>query len=45
MVVHVNPVGGEYTDVREYARGESFASPAMDGRTVRVKDVLGPGAD
>lgn len=45
VMVHLNPVGGEYTDVREYARGESFASPAMAGREVRVEDVLGPAVE
>ncbi|HEX2202440.1 MAG TPA: Uma2 family endonuclease [Longimicrobium sp.] len=42
VVVHLNPVGGEYVDVREYTRGESWASPALGGREVRVEDVLGP---
>jgi YD repeat-containing protein len=44
VMVHLNPVGGEYTDVREYAHGESFVSPGMAGREVRVEDVLGPAA-
>lgn len=43
MVVHQQPVAGEYASVREYARGETFGSPALDGREVRVEEVLGPG--
>jgi Uma2 family endonuclease len=44
VMVHLHPIGGEYTDVREYAHGESFVSPGMAGREVRVEDVLGPAA-
>ena len=40
--VHLNPVGGEFTSVREYRRGESWMSPGMDGREVRTEEVLGP---
>lgn len=42
VVVHHAPVGGEYTDVREYQHGQSFSSPALGGREVRVEEVLGP---
>jgi len=45
VMVHLTPVGGEYTDVREYARGESFVSPALGGREVRVENVLGPAVE
>jgi Uma2 family endonuclease len=41
VIVHLKPVGGEYTDVRTYAPGESWRSPALDGRTVSVDEVLG----
>ena len=43
IVVHQEPVAGEYTDVREYGHGAGFNSPALDGREVRAEDVLGPG--
>jgi len=36
------PESGRYTEVRDYRRGESFVSPGLGGREVRVKDVLGP---
>lgn len=42
VVVHLAPVGGEYADVREYHYGESWNSPAMEGRLVHVEEVLGP---
>ena len=42
VMVHLSPVGGEYADVREYGRGQSWTSPALGGREVRVEDVLGP---
>jgi Uma2 family endonuclease len=41
-VVHLDPVAGEYAEVREYASGESFVSPALGGREIRVRDLLGP---
>ena len=40
--VHLQPLGGEYTDVHEYRRGESWQSPALDDRTVEVEEVFGP---
>ena len=42
VLVHLNPVGGEYADVRQYGRGQSWTSPGLGGREVRVEDVLGP---
>lgn len=42
VVVHLDPVGGEYTSVREYGRGDSWVSPGMEGREVRADEVLGP---
>lgn len=42
VLVHQVPVGGEYTDVREFRHGQAFASPALGGREVRVEEVLGP---
>lgn len=42
VLVHQAPVGGEYTDVRQYRHGQAFSSPALDGRAVRVDEVLGP---
>jgi Uma2 family endonuclease len=41
MLVHLDPVGGEYTDVRTYGPGESWLSPALEGRTVSVDEALG----
>lgn len=42
VLVHLAPEGGEYTDVRRYGRGQSFPSPALDGRAVQAEEVLGP---
>jgi Uma2 family endonuclease len=42
VLVHQHPVGGEYTDIREYRHGRVFPSPALGGREVRVEEVLGP---
>lgn len=42
VLVHQQPVGGEYTDVREYRHGQAFTSPALGGREVSVEEVLGP---
>lgn len=42
VLVHQTPVGGEYSQVREYTHGQSFASSALEGRDVRVEEVLGP---
>ncbi|HEY7770132.1 Uma2 family endonuclease [Longimicrobium sp.] len=44
IVVHQEPVAGEYTDIREYSHGALFNSPALGGREVRAEEVLGPGA-
>ncbi|HEV7590350.1 MAG TPA: Uma2 family endonuclease [Longimicrobium sp.] len=41
VTVHLNPVGGEYTDVQTYTPGESWSSPALEGRTVSVDEALG----
>ncbi|HEX5871563.1 MAG TPA: Uma2 family endonuclease [Longimicrobium sp.] len=42
VLVHQQPVGGEYTDIREYRHGQAFPSPALGGHEVRVEEVLGP---
>jgi Uma2 family endonuclease len=42
VLVHQAAIRGEYTDVREYRHGQVFSSPALDGREVRVEEVLGP---
>lgn len=42
VLVHTAPVSGEYTRIREYRHGQSFASPALEERNVRVDEVLGP---
>lgn len=42
VLVHQAPAGGEYTRVHEYRYGQGFQSPALGGREVRVKEVLGP---
>lgn len=42
VIVHQKPASGEYTDVRQYRHGQAFSSPALQGREVRVEDVLGP---
>jgi len=41
VTVYLNSVGGEYTDVRTYGPGESYVSPALEGRTVSVDEALG----
>jgi Uma2 family endonuclease len=41
LIVHLNPEGGEYGDVRTYGPGESWESPALGGRTVSVDEALG----
>lgn len=41
-IVHQDPVGGEYADVRAYTHGESFVSSTLGGREVWVEEVLGP---
>lgn len=42
VLLHRQPVGGEYTEVREYRHGQVFSSPALGEREVRVEEVLGP---
>ena len=42
VAVHRSPRGSEYADVEEYGHGQSWTSPALGGREVRVEDVLGP---
>jgi Uma2 family endonuclease len=42
VLVHQMPVSGEYTQVGEYRHGQTFRSPALGGREVRVEQVLGP---
>lgn len=42
VVVCLAPEAGEYRDHREYRHGQSWVSPALGGREVRVEDVLGP---
>jgi Uma2 family endonuclease len=41
VIVHLDPVGGEYTQVSEYARGERWTSPAMEGREISTEQVVG----
>jgi Uma2 family endonuclease len=41
VTVSLNPAGGEYTDVRTYAPGESWLSPALEDRMVSVDEALG----
>jgi hypothetical protein len=40
VVLHLHPVAGEYQVVSEHPRGSSFFSPALEGRQVRVEDLL-----
>lgn len=44
VVVFTSPQSGRYAETRDYRRGQSFVSPALGGREVRVEDVLGPAA-
>jgi Uma2 family endonuclease len=44
VAVFRSPQEKGYADVREHSRGESFISPALGGREVKVEDVLGPAA-
>jgi Uma2 family endonuclease len=39
-VVHRSPRSGDYRQVEEYAREESFSSPALGGREFRVENLL-----
>jgi Uma2 family endonuclease len=45
VVVFRAPRSGRYAEVNEYRRGQSWTSPALGGREVRVEDVLGPAAE
>lgn len=42
VTVHLAPASTGYDDVREYAGGDSWISPALGGREIRARDVLGP---
>ena len=42
VVVCLVPESGKYRERREYRHGDSWISPALGGREVRVADVLGP---
>jgi Uma2 family endonuclease len=42
IIVHQQPIAGEFTDIREYCRGDTFNSPALEPRGVRVDEVLPP---
>jgi Uma2 family endonuclease len=44
VIVYREPEGGEYREERRFLLGESWVSPALGGREVRVEDVLGPAA-
>jgi Uma2 family endonuclease len=44
VVVYTRPQNGDYREERRFEGGESWASPALGGREVRVEDVLGPAA-
>jgi Uma2 family endonuclease len=44
VAVFRSPQEKGYAEVGEHSRGESFISPALGGREVRVEDVLGPPA-
>jgi Uma2 family endonuclease len=44
VVVFRAPGSGRYAEVNEYRRGQSWISPGLGGRKVRVEDVLGPAA-
>jgi Uma2 family endonuclease len=41
VVVHQSPEAGEYRHATEYLRGESFKSPALREREIRVSDLMG----
>lgn len=42
VIVYSRPENGEYLDERRFSSGQSWISPALGGREVRVEDVLGP---
>jgi Uma2 family endonuclease len=41
VAVHVTPKDGEYRDVREYRRGETWASAALRGARLSVDEAVG----
>jgi|GEM_PF-2013417 len=41
LIVHAEPVGGEYTNVRTYRARESFRSAALNGLLVNVNEAMG----
>lgn len=41
VLVYRRPEGGSYRETGAHARGSSFTSPALGGRTIQVADVLG----
>lgn len=45
VVVHLSPRDGDYADVNEHAADGSWTSPALGGREIRARDVLGPAVD
>jgi Uma2 family endonuclease len=40
VVVHLEPVSGDYRTVAEHRRGSSFRSPALGSREVHVHEIL-----
>jgi Uma2 family endonuclease len=44
VIVYSGPEMGSYRDERRFNAGQSWTSPALGGREVRVEDVLGPAA-
>jgi Uma2 family endonuclease len=45
VVILRNPVGSQYTEVREYRQGDRFTSPALKDAEVEVLALLGPADD
>jgi Uma2 family endonuclease len=41
VLVYRRPEGGSYRETMAHARGASFTSPALGGRTIQVADLLG----
>lgn len=41
IIVSQNPVGGQYLDVREYGRGDTWQSAALGGAEIEVADIIG----
>jgi Uma2 family endonuclease len=42
VIVARNPVASQYTDVREYRRGDTWRTPEVLAGEIRGEDVLGP---